>query len=121
MLFACDFFRPCDIVLTVARKNRRLSLGSLSSNNDRVRQTFGAAAVVTEYFIGFLAAGAFGGDLLQLVFEFFFGKLSAFEAAARFDDFLDVKLENIAPPELAFSTLAPSQEHAEAPPALLQG
>ena len=56
---------------------------------------------MAEDLVDFLAAGALGGDLLQLFFEFFFGELAAFQPVAGFDHFLDVKLENVAPAEFA--------------------
>ena len=85
-----------------------------------MRQTFRPAAVAPEYLIRFLAAGAFRGDLLQLVFELFFSELAAFETVARFDDFFDIQLEDIAPAKLVLGVLAPPQKNTEPPAAFLE-
>ena len=77
-------------------------------------ETFRAAAIVSQYLIRLLAAGPFRGDLLQLVFEFFLGELSALETTARLDDFFDVELENIPPAKLTFGALTPSSETLQA-------
>jgi hypothetical protein len=39
------------------------------------------------------------------IFNFSVGQLSAFQPVIGFDDFLDIELENIAPPEFARRTL----------------
>ena len=73
-------------------------------------QTFRPAAVVSKNLVGFFAAGAFAGDLLQLLFEFLLGELAALQTIAGFDDFFDVKFENIAPAKLALGALPPCEE-----------
>src|SRR5574341_1476262 len=121
LLFSLGSFRRGGVVLALAAHIRRLPFGSLGGDDDRMGQTFRAAAIVSQQFVGPLAAGPFHGDLLQLVFEFFLGQLAALQAATRLHDFLDVELEDIAPAELALSVLPPSQKGSHPPPALLQG
>src|SRR5262245_12333063 len=84
-----------------------------------MRQAFGAA-VAPEDLVGLGSAGALERDLLQLVLELLLGELAAFQARARLDDFFDVELEDVAPPELARGPLAPAQEDAEPAAAFLE-
>src|SRR4030095_1924172 len=85
-----------------------------------MRQTFRAAAVVAQYFIGLLTAVPFHGDLLKLLFEFVFGQLATLEAIACLDNFFDIEFEDIAPAKLALCSLASAQKNSKAPAALLQ-
>src|SRR5256886_14895083 len=88
-----------------AGRHGRFSLGSLGSDDDGVRQTL-RAALVAEDLVGLGPAGAFERDLLQLVLEFFLRELAALQPRTRLDDLFDVKLENIAPAELALGPFA---------------
>src|SRR5262245_50827477 len=83
-------------------------------------EAFGTAALISEYFIGLLAAGPLQGDFLQLLFEFFFGELTALQPITGFDDFFDIELENVSPAKLAFGSLAPSQKNTQPATAFLQ-
>src|SRR4030095_8042022 len=85
-----------------------------------MRQTFRAAAVVAEYFIGLLTAGPFHGDLLKLLFEFVFEQLTTLEAIACLDNFFYIEFEDIASAKLALCSLASSQKNSKPPAALLQ-
>ena len=80
---------------------------------------FQYTAIMAE-IVGFLAASAFAGYLLQLFFEFFLGELAAFQARAGIDDFLDVKGEDIAPAKFPLGALAPPHIRRQPPPALLE-
>src|SRR5262249_11161711 len=101
-------------------QHRRLTLGALRRDDDGVRETFGPA-VVAEDLVCLGAARALEGDLLELVLELLLGELPALEPCAGLDHFLDVELEDVAPPELALGSLAPSKEHAEPASTFLQG
>src|SRR2546421_1512528 len=112
-------FRQTAVGRRSARRQRRLALCSLRSDDDRVRQAL-RAALAAEDLVGLGPAGALERDLLQLALELFLRELAALQPRARLDDLFDVELENIAPAELALGPLALSQEYAEPAPAFLQ-
>src|SRR5216683_4661885 len=106
-------------VSRVARQDRRLPLGALRGDDDRVRETL-RSALAAEDLVGAGAAGALERDPLQLGLGLLLRQPAALEAGAGLDDLLDVEVEDVTPTELALGPLAPAQEHAEAPAALLQ-
>src|SRR5262245_40006976 len=78
-----------------------------------MRQTFRAAAVLPGELVRPLASGPPQGHLLKLLFELRRGQAAALEAVARFDDLLDVELEDVAPTVLAVGALAPPEKGPE--------
>src|SRR5437879_2773074 len=105
----------------VRRHDRHLAFDALRRDDDRMRQAFGAAAVLPQQLIGLAASGDLGGHLQELVLQLRGGESTALEPVTRLDDLLDVELEDVAPAELAVCPLAPSEEGAQPPAAFAQG
>src|SRR5437763_446378 len=80
---------------------RHFAFDAVRRDDDRVRQTFRPAPVLAEDLVGFLAAGALRGHLLELLLQLRDRQPAALEPVARLDDLFDVEREDIAPALLA--------------------
>src|SRR5262249_60753151 len=81
------------------------ALDAVGCDDDRVRQTFGTAAIAPHELVGPDAARQLLRHLLQLIFQLGGGQATALEAVARLHDLFDVQLEDVAPAEFAVRAL----------------